>query len=307
MDSTSVANRGTPASTSSPAPTLNSANANANNNNNNNSTGSNNSNTDNNQSLGGVLNYNDHQIPNYTVTSADNDEPPPSYEEAVNSTEPPIEQNLRRPHVPPPSAASPSPVASHTSSHLRPSAAAASPAPAPAPAHSASHSPSLSATAARLRPVGSSLPAPSPFGGIHINIPGAYQRPGPGPGPGQYHRQRHQQPSTTSGATNQISSYTPWIYPPGYYCYKCRNTGIKLKNGLQCKDCWEFFATRSRYVKRITSIPRNAMLNRSVLRPGDPAIGGFLCGRCRGVGTIDLFLFEDMCPVCGGIGRVQFA
>lgn len=37
--------------------------------------------------------------------------------------------------------------------------------------------------------------------------------------------------------------------------------------------------------------------------PGDPRLGGILCGRCRGSGIANSF-FDDMCPVCGGVGRI---
>lgn len=39
--------------------------------------------------------------------------------------------------------------------------------------------------------------------------------------------------------------------------------------------------------------------------PGDPRIGGRLCPRCRGDGSIRIFILEiDQCPMCGGLGRV---
>jgi len=38
---------------------------------------------------------------------------------------------------------------------------------------------------------------------------------------------------------------------------------------------------------------------------GDPRIGGTLCWRCDGKGSIDIFFFDaETCPVCSGIGRV---
>ncbi|ODV87276.1 hypothetical protein CANARDRAFT_5823 [[Candida] arabinofermentans NRRL YB-2248] len=39
--------------------------------------------------------------------------------------------------------------------------------------------------------------------------------------------------------TNNLS--LPWRYPKRYYCSKCKNTGYKIKNGKQCKDCWSKF------------------------------------------------------------------
>lgn len=40
------------------------------------------------------------------------------------------------------------------------------------------------------------------------------------------------------------------------------------------------------------------------VRPGDPRLGGNLCGRCRGSGVVHFLLDEDLCPVCGGVGRL---
>ena len=37
---------------------------------------------------------------------------------------------------------------------------------------------------------------------------------------------------------------------------------------------------------------------------GDPRIGGALCRRCGGKGNIDILFFEELCPVCSGVGRV---
>ena len=38
---------------------------------------------------------------------------------------------------------------------------------------------------------------------------------------------------------------------------------------------------------------------------GDPRIGGNLCWRCDGQGSIDIFFIDrETCPVCSGIGRV---
>ncbi|CDR39295.1 CYFA0S03e01860g1_1 [Cyberlindnera fabianii] len=39
--------------------------------------------------------------------------------------------------------------------------------------------------------------------------------------------------------------------------------------------------------------------------PGDPRIGGYMCGRCRGSGRVSFMLLdEELCPVCHGVGRV---
>ncbi|CAL1714515.1 unnamed protein product [Somion occarium] len=41
-----------------------------------------------------------------------------------------------------------------------------------------------------------------------------------------------------------------------------------------------------------------------VVRPGDPRLGGHLCWRCGGSGTVSFLLFDETtCGVCGGVGR----
>jgi hypothetical protein len=44
---------------------------------------------------------------------------------------------------------------------------------------------------------------------------------------------------------------------------------------------------------------------RRYVAPGDPSMGGYLCGRCRGTGRVSVMLIDDdLCPVCRGVGRV---
>uniref|UniRef100_A0A060TDJ7 ARAD1D07458p n=1 Tax=Blastobotrys adeninivorans TaxID=409370 RepID=A0A060TDJ7_BLAAD len=107
----------------------------------------------------------------------------------------------------------------------------------------------------------------------------------------------------------------PFQYPPGFWCYKCNNTGIKLKNGKTCQDCYARFARPNTNIPMpsygggslwnpmsyVSSVPAGPG---TVVRPGDPRIGGILCGRCRGRGYVTDFLFEDTCPTCRGIGRL---
>jgi hypothetical protein len=121
-------------------------------------------------------------------------------------------------------------------------------------------------------------------------------------------------PSTGPSASSRV----PFEYPPGYYCYKCNNTGIKLKNGKTCQDCYARFARQSSFVQaRAPPVmytpfgsmmpafsPTPMMAPGRVVHPGDPAIGGILCGRCRGRGLIYDFIFEETCPTCRGIGRL---
>lgn len=94
-------------------------------------------------------------------------------------------------------------------------------------------------------------------------------------------------------------------YPPGYHCAKCNNTGIKKYKGTTCKECFDKFGVRSsaQYIPSGLAPVFNAPPR--VVPPGDPSIGGWLCGRCRGSGIIHEFkIFENTCPVCHGVGRV---
>lgn len=115
----------------------------------------------------------------------------------------------------------------------------------------------------------------------------------------------------------------PWTYPEGYWCPKCRNTGIKIKNGLSCQDCYGRFAKQhaniynnSYYNQGPISTPWYGGLHSTsqrfvpassppiVVSPGDPRIGGILCGRCRGRGTIYDLLGSFTCTTCRGVGRL---
>ncbi|OWB82790.1 hypothetical protein B5S33_g1418 [[Candida] boidinii] len=57
--------------------------------------------------------------------------------------------------------------------------------------------------------------------------------------------------SSKTSATKPEDLYTnnldlPFRYPKNYHCKKCKNTGYKLKNGHQCKDCWSKFYKKSK-------------------------------------------------------------
>lgn len=117
----------------------------------------------------------------------------------------------------------------------------------------------------------------------------------------------------------------PFRYPRKYLCEKCNNTGYKMKNGRTCTGCWERFSPRNG-IQMAPSLPSNPFSISSLfsgpavptgpgpgpgahlppmrVSPGDPRIGGTLCGRCRGSGLITFFLDDELCPVCGGIGRI---
>ncbi|CAI5759726.1 unnamed protein product [Candida verbasci] len=120
-------------------------------------------------------------------------------------------------------------------------------------------------------------------------------------------------------AYNPNSNNLSFRYPKGFYCDKCHNSGFKTKNGLSCKDCWDSFSPRNSYNSinhnfspsyfgSTTFIPAGGQFNGSgpPLRvpPGDPRLGGVLCGKCRGQGMVRFLLDMELCPVCSGLGRV---
>ncbi|CUM54451.1 uncharacterized protein AC631_04385 [Debaryomyces fabryi] len=119
----------------------------------------------------------------------------------------------------------------------------------------------------------------------------------------------------------------PFKFPKRYMCEKCNNSGYKIKNGRSCKDCWERFSPRNGYQPVSSLLSFNPLFTTLTVsmspmlpyrpapgpgpslppmrvNPGDPRIGGTLCGRCRGSGLITFFLDDELCPVCNGIGRI---
>lgn len=152
--------------------------------------------------------------------------------------------------------------------------------------------------------------------------------PPPRPPPGNYPGS-HAYNSTYNGGQRppRGNPNVPFHYPPGYHCRKCNNTGVKLKNGLSCQDCYSRFA-RQRNVQvmnqpspsnyfapfgggrfssppQIATGPPGGSGPPRVVRPGDPSIGGVLCGHCRGRGLVTEFIFDEAtCPTCRGVGRL---
>ncbi|KAG7660900.1 uncharacterized protein J8A68_005575 [[Candida] subhashii] len=121
----------------------------------------------------------------------------------------------------------------------------------------------------------------------------------------------------------------PFKFPRNYYCKKCNNTGYKKKNGATCKECWALYSPRNNYSSvrttyqpsyfgSTTFIPAgNGFMNTSVMStttttmappmrvpPGDPRLGGVVCGNCRGSGMVRFLLDMELCPVCAGLGRL---
>ncbi|KAK9365376.1 hypothetical protein V1509DRAFT_633248 [Lipomyces kononenkoae] len=118
------------------------------------------------------------------------------------------------------------------------------------------------------------------------------------------------------------------VYPPGYRCERCGNTGYKYVNGHPCRACFERFATpqsanvhtlppavNSRWYSPYPSgYYYNSPAPGRVVRPGDPSIGGVLCGACKGRGVVDEFGLGSTlggmlgglttCRVCKGVGRL---
>lgn len=106
-------------------------------------------------------------------------------------------------------------------------------------------------------------------------------------------------------------------YPRGFLCEKCMNTGTKRRNGLSCQDCYARFAPRNNYsvapsfngfafldIIRPNYGASGPSPNAIRVPPGDPRLGGVLCGNCRGRGQVMFFLDTELCLVCGGLGRL---
>lgn len=128
------------------------------------------------------------------------------------------------------------------------------------------------------------------------------------------------------------NSRIPWVYPSNFHCPKCNNTGYKLKNGKSCRSCWRRFAptnpisynpgpAASMFVSPMGMMappapqqygygygypnhPMQYPQQKLVVRPGDPRLGGVVCGECRGTGRVSFFLDEDICTLCNGLGRI---
>ncbi|CCD23113.1 Hua1p NDAI_0B00790 [Naumovozyma dairenensis CBS 421] len=130
----------------------------------------------------------------------------------------------------------------------------------------------------------------------------------------------------------------PWTYPAGFHCKKCNNTGYKLKNGHSCKSCWRRFAPSNNTMTMPTTynayyqngsnpffpfagapptpsfMPHVSVgptppigpngVRPLMVQPGDPRLGGVICGECRGSGRIRFLLDDDLCPLCNGLGRI---
>ncbi|KAK9236946.1 hypothetical protein V1525DRAFT_188209 [Lipomyces kononenkoae] len=141
-------------------------------------------------------------------------------------------------------------------------------------------------------------------------------------------------PRPPQGRPYTNSYYTPaangrLLYPRGYHCEKCGNTGYKYVNGHPCRTCFERFATPQS--PNVHNLPPPAVNSRwyspypsgyyystpapgRVVRPGDPSIGGVLCGACKGRGVVDELGLGNAiggmlggwttCRVCRGVGRL---
>ncbi|KAK9449490.1 uncharacterized protein V1518DRAFT_416145 [Limtongia smithiae] len=119
-------------------------------------------------------------------------------------------------------------------------------------------------------------------------------------------------------------------YPPSYHCWKCNNTGYKLENGHPCRSCFEQFSIPQSQNVHVLPPQRYSYgyspyagyaappivngVRPRVVQPGDPSIGGMLCGACKGRGYVDdtglgatfgSFLgATSTCSVCKGVGRL---
>lgn len=137
---------------------------------------------------------------------------------------------------------------------------------------------------------------------------------------------------------DELPEIPPFTYPEGYNCKHCNNTAIKA-NGKSCQTCYTKFAKQdgnivvinpplsTRKLPTTSKTHHSKNLIMSVLdpvpntlqtfvkygtdmeplkvRPGDPAIGGSICGRCRGTGVCSSdLMFEKTCTTCKGLGRL---
>lgn len=139
---------------------------------------------------------------------------------------------------------------------------------------------------------------------------------------------------TVPSSNHAPVSNIPWVYPRGFFCPKCNNTGYKTKNGKSCKSCWRRFARQNSTPMAPSGYGSNVYQSSPIyaqpqthtqpygqpmqmrmpmqmapqrplyVRPGDPRIGGVICGNCRGSGRIRFLLDEDICGVCNGLGRI---
>lgn len=150
--------------------------------------------------------------------------------------------------------------------------------------------------------------------------PSERYRPPPGPPPpgspsgrpsGKPSSNSHHQPPPSHFQQGGVNNAPPpprrpqLRYPKGYFCQKCHNTGVKVYKGTSCQDCFERFGVRSQAQYLPSGMMPVFNAPPRVVPPGDPSIGGWLCGRCRGAGFItDFLVFDSTCPVCHGVGRV---
>ncbi|ANB13849.1 Hua1p [Sugiyamaella lignohabitans] len=179
-------------------------------------------------------------------------------------------------------------------------------------------------TASSSSPARPPRPQSSAFPGSNYHSYGQTNNSHNRPTTSQHQAYHHRPGNANTNHPPPQNPNLPFTYPPGYYCYKCNNTGIKLKNGLTCQDCYGRFARQGRNVQVIHS-GQPSMFNPlapfmgpttsyvpyypgqpppRVVRPGDPSIGGTLCGRCRGRGMISDFFGDETCPTCRGVGRL---
>lgn len=139
-----------------------------------------------------------------------------------------------------------------------------------------------------------------------------------------------------SGKSYNPNPNLPFKYPKGHYCHKCKNTGWLRAKNKSCGQCYFDFCPRNSPAHPManahgwgpqtfaTSQGSNVHVYTSggfsgfsgfmgsappapfmqPVAPGDPRLGGVICGRCRGSGTVTFFLDQDLCPVCHGVGRI---
>ena len=101
-----------------------------------------------------------------------------------------------------------------------------------------------------------------------------------------------------SATTSRVSGYPGGAAQP---------SGIPLANGgfLPTSGYASPFhsASQSPLSGPSAQYARSPPAGATIVRPGDPRIGGQLCWRCGGRGSTAFFIFDDTCNVCNGVGR----
>ncbi|EKM50053.1 uncharacterized protein PHACADRAFT_264552 [Phanerochaete carnosa HHB-10118-sp] len=92
---------------------------------------------------------------------------------------------------------------------------------------------------------------------------------------------------------------------PGYPGVAAHTTGAPMANGgfLSTNGYASPFHSSSPLSGPSSQYMGSPPPGATVVPPGDPRIGGKLCWRCGGRGSVTFFIFDETCNVCDGLGR----